>query len=95
MVKHSADYPFCTKHTILPAYFVGSNSVSFVIPIEGSQEKQIEFLRWSGSMKSVRCDSRKKYLITAMAIAEGVWNGLVVSTVITISAFLVDTFWIF
>jgi len=30
-----------------------------------------------------------------MAIAEGLWNGFVISGVLTISAFLVDRFWIF
>lgn len=46
-------------------------------------------------MKSMEYDNRKRYLSTAMAIAEGVWNGIVVSGVMTISVFLIDTFWIF
>ena len=30
-----------------------------------------------------------------MAIAEGLWNGFVVSGVLTVSAFLINKFWIF
>lgn len=46
-------------------------------------------------MKSIDYDNRKKFLSTAMAIAEGVWNGVVVSGVMAISVFLIDQFWIF
>lgn len=46
-------------------------------------------------MKSAAYNERKKYLSTVIAIGEGVWNGVVVSGVLAISAFLVHTFWIF
>ncbi len=46
-------------------------------------------------MKSVEYKSRRKQLDTVIAIGEGLWNGLVVSGVIAVSAFLIDTFWFF
>jgi len=45
-------------------------------------------------MRSVECSSRKKYFGIAVAVAEGLWNGAVVSGVLTISAFLIKRFWL-
>lgn len=45
-------------------------------------------------MKSIQHIARKKHLGTAIAIAEGIWNGIVVSAVMTVSAYLIHTFWI-
>lgn len=47
------------------------------------------------TMKSVEINDRKRYRDTVIAIAEGVWNGIVVSGVMTISALLIERFWIF
>lgn len=46
------------------------------------------------AMKSIELDFRKKYLNTVMAVAEGLWNGAVVSGVLTVSALLIKNFWI-
>ncbi len=46
-------------------------------------------------MKTINLDSRKKYLGTLMAVAEGLWSGVVVSGVLVISAFLIKSVWLF
>lgn len=38
---------------------------------------------------------RKRYTATAIAAAEGLWNGTVVSGVLVLSAWLIKNFWIF
>jgi len=45
-------------------------------------------------MRSVECRGRKKYFDIAVAVAEGLWNGAVVSSVLAISAFLIKSFWL-
>jgi len=45
-------------------------------------------------MRSVECNDRKKYFGIAVAVAEGLWNGVVVSGVLAISAFLINRFWL-
>jgi tetrahydromethanopterin S-methyltransferase subunit F len=46
-------------------------------------------------MRSTGLDSRKKYVGVMISVAEGVWNGVVVSGVLVVSALLIDEFWIF
>lgn len=46
-------------------------------------------------MKSAEYNDRKQYVDTLVAVAEGLWNGLVVSGVLTVSVFLFNKFWIF
>jgi len=45
-------------------------------------------------MKTVEYNDRKRYLSVVMAVAEGLWNGVVVSGVLAISAFLIKQFWL-
>jgi len=45
-------------------------------------------------MKSTEYNGRKRSLETIAAIGEGLWNGIVVSGVMLISAFLINRFWI-
>lgn len=40
-------------------------------------------------MKSLEYNDRKKYLNTIAAVGEGIWNGIVVSGILVISAFLI------
>lgn len=47
------------------------------------------------AMKSIQFDVRKKYMSTVMAVAEGLWNGIVVSGVLIVSAILIKSAWIF
>lgn len=46
-------------------------------------------------MKSIQVDIRKKYMSIVMAVAEGLWNGIVVSGVLTVSAMLIKSVWLF
>lgn len=42
-------------------------------------------------MKSIELDERKKHMSTVIAIAEGLWNGVVVSGVLVVSAMLIKS----
>ena len=46
-------------------------------------------------MKSTEYNDHKQYVETLVAIAEGLWNGVVVSGVLTVSVFLISKFWAF
>lgn len=46
-------------------------------------------------MKGFGLDSRKRYMSTVISVAEGLWNGIVVSGVLIVSALLIKSFWIF
>ncbi len=46
-------------------------------------------------MKRTEYNGLKRHLETITAIAEGLWNGFVVSGVLLVSAFLMNRFWIF
>lgn len=45
------------------------------------------------TMKSIQLEVRKKYMNTVMAVAEGLWNGIVVSGVLIVSAMLIKCVW--
>ncbi len=40
-------------------------------------------------MKNLEYNDRKKYLSTMVAVGEGIWNGIVVSGILVVSAFLI------
>jgi len=42
-------------------------------------------------MKSIGADIEKKYLGVLIAVAEGLWNGVVVSGVLIVSALLIKS----
>jgi hypothetical protein len=46
-------------------------------------------------MKDIEWEARKKYFSAIMAVTEGLWNGVVISGVLAVSALLVNRFWIF
>ena len=46
-------------------------------------------------MKSTEYNDHKQHVGTLVAIAEGLWNGIVVSGVLTVSVVLINKFWIF
>lgn len=47
------------------------------------------------AMKSIQLEVRKKYMRTVVAVAEGLWNGIVVSGVLIVSAMLIKCVWFF
>ncbi len=44
-------------------------------------------------MKEIEFDTRKKSIATMLAIGEGLWNGIVVSGVLVVSAMLIKWTW--
>jgi len=42
-------------------------------------------------MRSIQVEVRKKYLSTLVAVAEGLWNGIVVSGVLVVSVLLIKS----
>lgn len=80
-----------TAMRVYDLIFSGSRSVSDLIAV--LVHKMHMSLCGELLMKRIVVDTRKKSMLTIIAVGEGVWNGIVVSGVLAVSAMLINWAW--